>query len=581
MRKERVIYSAILVGILIGVVFFSGTTSTVTINDTTVTTTNIAPDGDELFIQGDMNLSYNNLTSVDFLKIGNGSTGWLGLVDASTVSIYKNTDASGQMFGISVPVGIQNNILNNSKQILQSTSMKLCTEIDKHTLLKNTLAIDGFGTEVTNRAEQNIHALRGILSSVYQYSNYSDIVAGVYTEVQSGSNNANCYVKDTIGTINYVKVGPSGRLANLIGTKSLIGSTANMPNAEVNKVYGTYNTLYKTSGSGPTINETYGYYFDGDDRGMTLNNLYGLYLKNISEASGDNYAIYADSGDTYLGGRYTNATGNVSVGIKNHELASSYEDSQFASYKNLSGTGINSLIYTTINDNFPFGKVAYGQYIVNEIPSGATQSPFTSKGLRISMLADANIDVTKMTGIGNSLLACNAGANTERLVGIETDFQTESDVNEIKGNSITLTNIGNNVNISDNYFLYYDTNLYDFFGNSIHINNSYGVYHAFNSNSNTGTIDNSYGYYYDGTTTGTLVNNTYGIYIKNTSSQNDEYAIYVEDGDTLLQNTTIDNVLHLTPVATAPTSPTEGDIYYNSTTHKPYCYNGSAWNPFW
>lgn len=38
-----------------------------------------------------------------------------------------------------------------------------------------------------------------------------------------------------------------------------------------------------------------------------------------------------------------------------------------------------------------------------------------------------------------------------------------------------------------------------------------------------------------------------------------------------------DGVLHLTPLAVAPGTPTEGDCYVNSTDHHFYCYLSGAW----
>ena len=40
---------------------------------------------------------------------------------------------------------------------------------------------------------------------------------------------------------------------------------------------------------------------------------------------------------------------------------------------------------------------------------------------------------------------------------------------------------------------------------------------------------------------------------------------------------TLNDVLHLTPVSSAPGSPTEGDIYVNSADHHIYCYLNSTW----
>jgi hypothetical protein len=40
---------------------------------------------------------------------------------------------------------------------------------------------------------------------------------------------------------------------------------------------------------------------------------------------------------------------------------------------------------------------------------------------------------------------------------------------------------------------------------------------------------------------------------------------------------TINDVLRLTPRATAPSSPTNGTIYYNSTDNKLYLYANGSW----
>lgn len=43
---------------------------------------------------------------------------------------------------------------------------------------------------------------------------------------------------------------------------------------------------------------------------------------------------------------------------------------------------------------------------------------------------------------------------------------------------------------------------------------------------------------------------------------------------------TVPAVLQVKP-GTAPTSPTEGTIYYDAATHKLQCWDGTAWNPLW
>jgi hypothetical protein len=74
------------------------------------------------------------------------------------------------------------------------------------------------------------------------------------------------------------------------------------------------------------------------------------------------------------------------------------------------------------------------------------------------------------------------------------------------------------------------------------------------------------------------------LIIHNGFGGNDIPLIYGEfDNNFVSINGTINirDVLKLTPKATAPSNPSEGDIYYNSTTHKLMVFDGSTWMPCW
>ena len=43
----------------------------------------------------------------------------------------------------------------------------------------------------------------------------------------------------------------------------------------------------------------------------------------------------------------------------------------------------------------------------------------------------------------------------------------------------------------------------------------------------------------------------------------------------------VKDVLRLEPISTSPTSPSEGDMYMNSTTHKLMVYDGTIWQACW
>jgi trimeric autotransporter adhesin len=74
------------------------------------------------------------------------------------------------------------------------------------------------------------------------------------------------------------------------------------------------------------------------------------------------------------------------------------------------------------------------------------------------------------------------------------------------------------------------------------------------------------------------------LIIHNAFNGTDVPLIYGEFDNHLIRiNGTLNirDVLKLTPRASAPASPTEGDIYYNSTTHKLMVFDGSSWMACW
>ena len=50
-----------------------------------------------------------------------------------------------------------------------------------------------------------------------------------------------------------------------------------------------------------------------------------------------------------------------------------------------------------------------------------------------------------------------------------------------------------------------------------------------------------------------------------------------KDGNVSASDVSINDVLSLTPRASAPSTPSEGDVYVNSTNHNIYCYLNGSW----
>jgi trimeric autotransporter adhesin len=74
------------------------------------------------------------------------------------------------------------------------------------------------------------------------------------------------------------------------------------------------------------------------------------------------------------------------------------------------------------------------------------------------------------------------------------------------------------------------------------------------------------------------------LIINNNANTSDIPLIYGEFDNSLVHlnaNVNIRDVLKLTPKASAPANPSEGDIYYNSTTHKLMVYDGTNWMACW
>lgn len=89
------------------------------------------------------------------------------------------------------------------------------------------------------------------------------------------------------------------------------------------------------------------------------------------------------------------------------------------------------------------------------------------------------------------------------------------------------------------------------------------------------------------------INNGYGVYISAIQATN-KWSLYASDatapsyfagnvgfGIAPVRSLHIKSVMRLEPTTTAPTSPAEGDIYMNATTHKLMVYDGTTWQACW
>jgi len=90
--------------------------------------------------------------------------------------------------------------------------------------------------------------------------------------------------------------------------------------------------------------------------------------------------------------------------------------------------------------------------------------------------------------------------------------------------------------------------------------------------SNSGYFNNGNNNVFIGFQSGINESGSNKLYIDNSSTSSP--LIY---GDFNTDKITINSVLKLTPIASAPTSPVEGEIYVNSNDHHIYCYLNGLW----
>ena len=179
-------------------------------------------------------------------------------------------------------------------------------------------------------------------------------------------------------------------------------------------------------------------------------------------------------------------------------------------------------------------------------------------------------------------------------IGNESLYNSiDGEYNTSVGHVALYNNIGGERNVAFGFATLY--------GNTSGDRNVAFGYRALYNNTN-GTCNVALGYEAGGYTNGNNDNETGydNIFVGNDSrpsadGENNEIVIGDQgrgngsDTTTIGNSSTIDTYLkgtlnisdiHLTP-GSAPGSPTEGDIYMDSTTHKLRCYDGTAWQNCW
>jgi len=302
MKKERIIYSGILISILIILLLFSGS-STVTITDTTVTTTNIAPDGDYLFLQGDTNVS-GNMT--------------IGLYEADSaytqtpaLSISKNfTEESlkGWLYNLYISSSIDDDyeLTLLSPHLIGAMIKTTIPSSNKNEL---SASIRGTAIQARNYGLTDMSTLEGLSLDVRNYGTSSDTDYLIGANLQKATYN---HVNNSFGVLSSNYAHENATIDNNYFLREETSITANSPHEGTKSItnnYGlwfgfsndTYLPYYWETGY---VDNHYGLYIDNTNTGTQINNTYGVYIKNVSSEV-NSYALYAENGDAYLNGNVT------------------------------------------------------------------------------------------------------------------------------------------------------------------------------------------------------------------------------------------------------------------------------------
>lgn len=202
------------------------------------------------------------------------------------------------------------------------------------------------------------------------------------------------------------------------------------------------------------------------------------------------------------------------------------------------------------------------------------RSGIVSKGVRNLFMGaytgEANSSGTDNIFIGNQTGEYNTiGQGNTFLGGIAGWYNTAGNYNTYLGYTSGDNIVSGNMNV----FVGYASGA----GITSGDRNTFLGYNAGGSTSNSGNV-------FVGYSAGRNETNSNRLYIDNSAADKDHALFYGEfDNDIIKLNAavTVRDFLNIKPRASAPSSPVEGDIYFNSSDHTLYVWNGSTWKACW
>ena len=278
----------------------------------------------------------------------------------------------------------------------------------------------------------------------------------------------------------------------------------------------------------PVINTGYRNIFVGKSSGMT--NSSGTYNTFIGSEAGFTNKIGNDNiavGHNALR-ENDEGTGNIAIGTY------ALEKNRVIVPGSLGGNGFANIAigYEAMREAISFDNIAIGLSSLRKITDGTANT-----ALGVHTMGNM------VAGVGNTALGAAAM------------------INSISGNNNIAIgrDAGNEIAGSENLFIGNQSGRFNHGSANIFIGYVSGFGTTWQNVSNKLIIHNGFG--------GTDIPLIYGEF--------DNYLVRING------TLNIRDVLKLTPRASAPSNPTEGDMYYDSTTHKLMVFNGSSWMACW
>ncbi len=183
---------------------------------------------------------------------------------------------------------------------------------------------------------------------------------------------------------------------------------------------------------------------------------------------------------------------------------------------------------------------------------------------------------------GSDIIDAIRGFTYQSTITGDVDYNQAIFIDDYLGTGSVNQNVGLYIKAltkgNSNYAIFIEGSAPSFFGGNIQSNGTLQ-----GANAKLTSLNGSYGSIISVDSSGNILNNANltiinGVLsLKNNTTSKINATNTELDLDSVLKRINVNDVLNLNPSST-PSSPKEGDLYFDSTTKKARCYNGTTWN---